>query len=96
MSARRIEIIRLALSYLIANLDDAVECCSDTPLENLTEHEVQLLHYSLSDPQRVRVTVSNDGIDCTSCPYGVVVEIMEDDGEGYKYASLYDHSGRLD
>ena len=95
MSKRTNEIVRFALSYLLANLGDALECCEGSYIENMTEAEIQALHDSYDTERKVVVICGDDGIDVPSCPVGVTVQITETIDE-YSHTSVYGHTGRLD
>ncbi len=53
MSKRTNEIVRYALSYLLSNLGDVLECCEGSDIENMTEAEIQALHDSYDTERRV-------------------------------------------
>jgi len=95
MSKRTNEIVRYALSYLLSNLGDALDCCGGSDIENMTEAEIQALYDSYDTERKVVVTCGDDGIYVPSCPVGVTVQITESIDE-YSHTSVYDHTGRLD
>lgn len=81
---------------LFLNLLDAMQSMHQSLGSGMSE-DLNLLRGKLraTSHQTVFVQVGEDGIDVRYCPVGVTVEIAEI-GDGCRYTSRYDHTGRLD